>query len=189
VPSSPSTARVAAWRGLRALGGVLLGPSVCIVPARLGADEELAAIERRVTSAGGSFDRYVIAASEAETELRWRQRFNEARDAEYAEVAAAARDLVHELQAAERRGYRGIEQREIDIVKLRAALRRVNRRDLFGAAARTDAAAAVERVGALFAALSGEAMTGEAGRTHRSGRGNPPDVDDLFEDLEPSGAG
>jgi DNA-binding transcriptional regulator PaaX len=147
-PSQPSSARVAAWRQFNRLGALYLGPTTCLIPDRLDPDRTLTSIAERLVSAGGSFEAHVIDAFSAETRAAVEQRYNAARDAEYNEVVERAQGLVDELEAEGAKGkftYAEVEENEVDLIKLRRWLRRIIWRDLYGAARRGEAQAAVER--------------------------------------------
>jgi len=165
-PSSPSTARVAAWRGLHALGGLFLGPTVCLLPPTLADGRQLEAIAARVRSAGGSFEQFEIEAFAESTELTLRERFKEGRDAEYAEVVERADAMIEELEregARDKFTYAEVEENEADLVKLQQWLRRVRARDVFIASGRAAAVAAVERAAACLETFVAEAIAREAG--------------------------
>jgi hypothetical protein len=154
-PAEPSTARVAAWRRLHRLGGLYLGPSVCLVPRELAAQHALEQIADGVRSAGGSFDVLVVEAFAHEAQVLLAARFNAARDAEYAEVVERAEALRAELQREAREGkftFAEVEENETEMARLRRWMGTIGRRDLFGARGRSlaegallEAAAALER--------------------------------------------
>lgn len=137
-PSALSTARVAAWRGMHGLGGLFLGPTVCLLPAALADARQLEAIAGRVRAGGGSFELLPVESFAEEAERSLRGRYKDARDAEYAEIVERADSLIEEL---EREGSRGrftfaeVEENEADLAKLQRWLRRVRTRDLSGAGA------------------------------------------------------
>lgn len=145
-PKEPSTARVSAWRRLHRLGGLYIGPSVCLVPRGLAERRALDQIAEGVRSAGGTFDALVVEAFAEDAQAHLVGRFNAARDAEYAEVVERAVALSAEL---EREGGQGkftfaeVEENEADLGKLRRWLETLGRRDLFGAAGRDAAERAV----------------------------------------------
>jgi hypothetical protein len=165
-PTEPSTARVAAWRRLHRLGGLYVGPSVCLIPSGLAEPRALDEIADGVRSAGGSFDVLTVEAFAGETQALLADRFNSARDAEYAEVVERARALRAEL---EREGGVGkftfaeVEENEADLAKLQRWLKKVGDRDLFGSAGRgpaeetvRQAADALQRFAELSARLEEE---------------------------------
>jgi hypothetical protein len=145
-PKEPSTARVAAWRRLHRLGGLYIGPSVCLVPRRLAERQVLERIGDGVRAAGGTFDIFEIEAFAEDANALLLDRFNAARDAEYAEVVERAVALQAEL---EREGAQGkftfaeVEENEADLGKLRRWLKALGDRDLFGASGRDAADHAV----------------------------------------------
>ncbi len=152
-PKEPSTARVAAWRRLHRLGGLYVGPSVCLIPHGLTEPRVLDQIADGVRSAGGTFDALVVEAFAEAAQALLVDRFNSARDAEYAEVVERAQALLAEL---EREGGRGkltfaeVEENEADLAKLQRWLETLGARDLFGAPARGPAVQAVREAAAAL---------------------------------------
>ena len=165
-PSAPSTARVAAWRGLHALGGLFLGPTVCLLPPGLADGRTLDAIATRVRAAGGTFERLEIESFAEATEMVLRERYNDGRDAEYAEVVERTQAMVEELEregAREKFTFAEVEENEADLAKLQRWLRRVRARDLFGAPGRAAAVAAVDTAATSLQSFIAEAIDREAG--------------------------
>jgi hypothetical protein len=145
-PREPSTARVAAWRRLHRMGGLYVGPSVCLVPVALAEPRALDRAAEGVRAAGGTFDALTVEAFGGDAQATLVQRFDAARDAEYAEVVERARALGVELERESERGkftFAEVEENEADLAKLRRWLAAVEARDLFGAPGRAAAAAAV----------------------------------------------
>src|SRR5260370_19213565 len=89
-PTEPSSARVTAWRRLHRLGALYVGPSACLISARLQAEAKVAQVAADLRHAGGELDAYVVenfaAAAEAENETR----YNQAREAPYPELIERA---------------------------------------------------------------------------------------------------
>lgn len=146
-PAQPSSARVAAWRGLHRLGGIYLAPSVCALPRRLGAvAAQLQSIGEALVAAGGSYEVYEVERFVHETEAKLVERYNQARDAEYAEVVERAEALLAELDregAHDKFTFAEVEENEDGLVKLRRWQRRIQRRDVFGSAGGRAAGAAI----------------------------------------------
>jgi hypothetical protein len=168
-PKEPTTARVAAWRRLHRLGGLYIGPSVCLIPHELADQRALDQIADGVRSAGGSFDVLGIEAFAAEAQATLVERFNTERDAEYAEVVERARALRAELQHEAARGkftFAEVEENEADLAKLRRWLGTVRGRDRFAAAGRAAAGAAVQQ--------AADALREFAERAARRDDGAPP---------------
>lgn len=161
-PKEPSTARVAAWRRLHRLGALYIGPSVCLIPLRLTEQRALDQIADGVRSAGGTFDVLVVESFAEEAQAVLVDRYNSARDAEYAEVVERSLTLQAELEREGERGkftFAEVEENEADLGKLRRWLETLGRRDLFGAMGR---GAAEQAVGEAAAAL--ERFTERAAR-------------------------
>ena len=165
-PAEPSTARVTAWRALHRMGGLYLGPTVCLVPAPLADRDLLGRVRIRVEGSGGTFDVLDIAAFGADAEAELRERYNAARAAEYAEIVERADAIVGELEREGRQDkftYAEVEENEAGLTKIRQWLRRVSARDLFGCDARAGAEAAIARADRRLTAFVDEAIAREAG--------------------------
>ena len=161
VPSSPSTARVAAWRALRDLGAIALGPAVCVLPQPLAGDRRFEEAVRRIRDAGGTVDRLDVDAVSVETESRLRDRYNAARDELYLEVGRRATRLARALEAEQRRGQRdfdALERHELAFLRVRRALRKVAAGDLFSARGHLGARAAVDQAAAALEAFGRDAV-------------------------------
>lgn len=147
-PSEPSTARVTIWRRLHKLGAIYVGPSACLLPARLEAGSALHDAAEALRQGGGSLDTYTVEAFAQEAEASLEARYNAARDAEYAEIVERAEGVVQELELEGSRGkytYAEVEENETALARLRRLLRRIRGRDIFGATGRPSAQAAVAR--------------------------------------------
>jgi len=165
-PAEPSTARVSAWRALHRLGGLYLGPTVCLLPARLANAGQLDPIGSRVRAAGGSFDVLGIESFSSETESHLRERYNEARAAEYAEIVERAEAIVEELEregARDKFSFAEVEENEAGLAKVHQWLRRVAARDLFECGARATAEEAACRAEEHLVAFIEVAIAREAG--------------------------
>lgn len=93
LPTENATARMRAWRALKACGAAVLRDGVYLLPARDGHDELLAALADEVRAAGGSAELLRLA----EPAERFAARFD--RTAEWGELlqrAAALRRGLHE---------------------------------------------------------------------------------------------
>ena len=165
-PSAPSTARVAAWRGLHGLGGLFLGPTVCLLPPGLADGRTLDSIAARVRAAGGTFERLEVESFAESTEIVLRTRYNDGRDAEYAEVVERAEAMLEELEregARDKFTFAEVEENEADLAKLQRWLRRVRARDVFAAPGRADAVSAVQQAATRLEVFVAEAIDREAG--------------------------
>jgi hypothetical protein len=127
------------WRpgdGLHRLGGLYIGPSVCLLSHGPTEQRVLDQIADGVRSAGGVFDVLVIDSFAQEAQALLVNRFNSARDAEYAEVVERAQAMEAELEREGERGkftFAEVEENEADLGKLKRWLETLGTGDLFGA--------------------------------------------------------
>ncbi len=141
VPREPSTPRIAVWRKLKQLGAVQIGDGVVALPADARTREQLEWVAEDVEQAGGVAMLWTARPDSTEDERRLAAQMAAARADEYGQVrdlavAAAEADPVTAASTLRR---------------LRAELRRIERRDFFPPAERAAARAAVEALAARVA--------------------------------------
>ncbi|MFL5249165.1 MAG: chromate resistance protein ChrB domain-containing protein [Myxococcales bacterium] len=121
IPPKPNYFRVKIWRRLQRLGAVGIKNSVYALPASEQAHEDLNWVLREIVEGGGDASlveaRFVEGLGDEQVE----EMFRAARDADYQEIAAEARDLVQKLP---RKGELPDEKR----AELEAALARLRKR-------------------------------------------------------------
>ncbi|HEY3607683.1 MAG TPA: Chromate resistance protein ChrB [Pseudonocardiaceae bacterium] len=134
IPREPSTPRITIWRKLKRLGVAQISDGLVALPADARTREHFDWLADEITSAGGSASIWLAQPGGRATERDLASGMAAARAAEYAKVSAEAtaganRDETARLSLARR---------------LRAELRRIQRRDYFPPAERDHATAAVE---------------------------------------------
>lgn len=139
VPREPSTPRIAIWRALKRLGVGQVGDGVVALPADARTREQLEWVAEDVEQAGGTAMLWTARAGSVEQERRLAAEMAAARSTEYATVRERAE------QAATDPGRIAVLRR------LRAELRRIERRDYFPPDERDRARAAVRDLAALVA--------------------------------------
>jgi len=136
LPAKPDYFRVKIWRRLQRIGAVAIKSSVYVLPFTDQAAEDFQWVRRDVVAAGGEASvcqaAFVDGLSDAQIEALFRAQ----RDAEYAELAAAAEPLARERH----RDVAG------DVVRLERRLAEIVALDHFGAVGRRAAEAALGRV-------------------------------------------
>src|SRR3954462_10718706 len=97
IPRNPNYFRVKIWRRLQRLGAVGIKDSVYALPMSEQAHEDLNWVLREIVEGGGDASlveaRFVEGLGDEQVE----EMFRTARDADYQEIAAEARDLVQKL--------------------------------------------------------------------------------------------
>ncbi len=149
VPAEPSSRRTYVWRRLKQLGAVYLQQAAAVLPASADGRSALTDLAARVTEFGGEVSLLEAQASDDVWGRGLIERFNRARDAEYAEIGDTAMRLEAEVRRETSRdkfSFAELEEIEADWARLRRWHARVRARDTFvasgGAAARTAAVAA-----------------------------------------------
>ena len=131
LPAKPAYARVKIWRRLKGLGAVTVKNSVYALPANAETQEDFAWLVREIAELGGEAfvceARLVDGLGDGEVEAL----FCAARDEDYAEVAAAARELAD--------GNTGDTERAGPVARLRKQLDEIVAIDFFGAEGREPA--------------------------------------------------
>jgi hypothetical protein len=131
LPREPSTPRITVWRKLKRLGVVQLSDGMVALPADARTREQLEWIAEEVTEAGGDASIWLSQPATLGQERELARRMADARAEEYTAITAEA--AAH-AEAKDRR-------RVAD--RLRAELRRIDRRDYFPPPERDTAHAAV----------------------------------------------
>ncbi|MGW8954768.1 Chromate resistance protein ChrB [Streptomyces sp. NPDC055709] len=133
LPREPSTPRITVWRKLKRLGVGQISDGLVALPADARTREQLEWIAEEVTDFGGTATVWIAHPAAAGHEQQLVQAMTEARAAEYQQVLAQAEDA---------RDTNDVERRRV-LAKLRAELRRIQRRDYFPAPDRLAAERAV----------------------------------------------
>jgi hypothetical protein len=134
LPSSPSSARVALWRRLRAIGATGMVNSAWVLPYAAQYAEFFEQLLRTVRKQGG--DGFVLTVSPASPDVNEviMRRFRADRDREYDEFAEqcnAFRDEISKETRAEKFIFAELEEREHDLEKLTRWLAKIQARDFF----------------------------------------------------------
>jgi hypothetical protein len=137
LPREPSTPRISVWRKLKRLGVAQLVDGLVTLPCDARTREQLDWVADEVVEAGGEASIWLAHPATAAQEQQLTARLAAARASEYAQVAAEAAAAA---QLDERDRRRTAE-------RLRAALRRIARRDHFPPPERDAAHAAVRALG------------------------------------------
>src|SRR3954468_1120389 len=99
IPAKPASLRVKIWRRLQAIGAIGLRGSVYALPNREECVEVFEWVSRELRELGGQASicegRFLDASTDDDIE----RRFIDARNADYTEVADAAKQLVKQLGA------------------------------------------------------------------------------------------
>ncbi|GAA5063408.1 hypothetical protein GCM10023259_053530 [Thermocatellispora tengchongensis] len=153
MPREPSAPRIAVWRKLERLGVARLGDGLVGLPADARTREQVDWIAEEITAGGGSATVWLATPGSLAQERAIAEQMQAARRAEYEMIIVQAR-------AAE--GARAGERSRV-ANRLRAELRRVERRDFFPPAERDAAHQAVRALSAPPEAAGDGARAGEAG--------------------------
>ena len=159
------TLRVQVWRKLRSLGALYLQQSVCLLPARDDVVRQVRRLVDRIRHQGGTVRVLRMRFADPAEERSLVEEFNDARDAEYAEVLERIPALRQELASERARGratYAEVEESEADLERFRSWLDKIAARDYFGAPTGELARAAVDEAAVDLAAFEQAALHAEA---------------------------
>src|SRR5262245_38013841 len=134
IPPKPSYLRVKVWRRLQTIGAVALKNSVYALPNTEGAQEDFEWVLREIVKEGGEATLCAARLVEGLADDEVQRAFHGARDADYAEIAEAARKIEASIPrhvVEDRRS-----RLEVEIARLRRRLTEVERIDFFGAPGR-----------------------------------------------------
>jgi ATPase subunit of ABC transporter with duplicated ATPase domains len=136
LPREPSTPRITIWRKLKRLGVAQIGDGVVALPADARTREHLEWIAEEITDAHGNAAIWLAQPTTQAAERELAATMAAARIAEYTHVITEATAAAH-LEAPERAAA---------AQRLRAELRRINRRDYFPPTHRDTARRAVHNL-------------------------------------------
>ncbi|MEJ3653309.1 Chromate resistance protein ChrB [Actinomycetes bacterium KLBMP 9759] len=142
VPREPSTPRIAVWRKLKQLGVAQIGDGVVALPADPRTREQLGWVAEDVEQAGGVAMLWTARPESVEDERRLGEQMAAACADEYGQVHDRALAAEHEGDPVALAS---------TVRKLRAELRRIERRDFFPPHERAVARAAVEALASRLA--------------------------------------
>lgn len=141
VPSEPSTHRVQIWRKIKALGGLFLQNSVCILPANPRHERELRKLEHDIAKESGG-QAYFFRCQHVGPPATLEKLFNQDRDDEYTELIHRCQDFLSEIEEETRDkhfSFAEMEENEVDLAKLDNWFAKVKKRDFFDAPKRKEA--------------------------------------------------
>lgn len=141
IPSEPPGPRTYVWRQLKGLGATYLQQAAALLPDRPDLREALNVLATRVIASGGEASLLDTTSPDPAWEAEAIARFNQARDAEYAELFENVERLEDEIARESRRGkfsFAKLEDLEADWEKLTRWRERIVARDFFGAGGRRD---------------------------------------------------
>jgi septal ring factor EnvC (AmiA/AmiB activator) len=148
LPADRSSARVAVWREVRRSGALQLQQSVVAFPDTDEFRRALARVRAVVADVGGSAIAVNAEPLEPDDGERLLSAWNDARAAEYAELAAESEKLVAEIDkefAKEKFTLAELDEEEAELDKLQRWHERIRARDVHGCDAAAPAEAALER--------------------------------------------
>ncbi|WP_234332645.1 Chromate resistance protein ChrB [Streptomyces sp. NRRL S-87] len=122
LPREPSTPRISVWRKLKRMGVAQISDGLIALPSDARTREQLERIAEEVTDSGGTATAWIARPAAAGDEQELIDAMRQARAAEYRQVRAEAEKTAREGDEAGRRR---------TMTRLRAELRRIQRRDYF----------------------------------------------------------
>ncbi|MER8977863.1 chromate resistance protein ChrB domain-containing protein [Mesorhizobium sp. M0870] len=134
LPSKPAYFRVKIWRRLQGIGAVAVKSTVYALPANAEMQEDFEWLLKEIVAGGGEAMLCEARLVDGLSDAQVRALFDEARDADYAEIANDARDLAAGIRA-DAMSERHAEARS-QLGRLRKGLAEVVTIDFFGASGR-----------------------------------------------------
>jgi hypothetical protein len=134
LPRTPSSARVALWRRLRAAGAAMLLNGAWVLPDTPPHAEFLEQLRDGILQQGGTAFVLTVADSSPEATEAIMRRFRTDRDQEYDEFAERCTALLDEIAREAKSGkytFAEMEESEQDLEKLARWLAKIQQRDFF----------------------------------------------------------
>jgi hypothetical protein len=147
-PHDPPGRRTYVWRRLKELGAAYLQQAAAILPNDPALRQALITLQARIASYGGEASLLETTSPGTVWERETIARFNQARDAEYAELYESVERLEDEMARESRRGkftFAELEDLESDWDKLGRWRERIVARDFFAASGRVATDAVMDR--------------------------------------------
>jgi hypothetical protein len=169
LPPQPTNLRVRIWRKLQKLGAVAVKNSVYVLPSSEKTHEDFQWLKQEIAAEGGEATVFRAGAIEGTTDEEIIALFRQARDEEYAQVAAELDGLTGTIREQKRGGHLSagrVARYETELDKLHQELERIINTDFFSASGRTIATAAYERCQ--------KALRAAQGRQEKSAQGDAP---------------
>jgi len=157
VPQDPPGRRTYVWRQLKGMGAAYLQQAAAIVPARTDLRAALDALAIRIAEFEGETSLLETTSPSPVWEAETVARFDEGRDAEYAELVENVERFEDEIARESRRGkftFAELEDLEADWEKLERWRERIRVRDFFEARSSIDADAALSRARSALEAFT-----------------------------------
>jgi Asp-tRNA(Asn)/Glu-tRNA(Gln) amidotransferase A subunit family amidase len=154
VPAEPSSTRVSVWRDLKRIGALYLQQCVCVLPERPDLRAALTAVRDKIQRLGGSVNLFDVPRLSEADAAALVAGFRGLVAQQYAEIVEECETkFVKEIEFEHfRQNYTFAEAEEIeqDLDKIRRWFERVQTRDWFDAAARSDVEAWIGRCEVLL---------------------------------------
>ena len=176
LPKSPSSARVALWRRMRAAGATTMVNSAWVLPETAPHAEFLGQLRDVVLRQGGTVFVLSVSVASPEENETIMARFRADRAREYDEFAERCTALLDEIGKEGKAGkytFAEMEESEQDLEKLARWLAKIQARDFFPDERGREAAAMLARCQAAVEAFSqsvyaAEEVTGSGARGHQA---------------------
>jgi len=176
LPSSPSSARVALWRRLRAAGATTMVNSAWVLPQTASHAEFLGQLRDEALRRGGTAFVLSVPVSPPEVNERIVARFRADRGREYDEFGERCTALQGEIAKETKAGkytFAEMEENEQDLEKLVRWLAKIQARDFFPDERGQQSAAMLERCRSAVevfaqAVYAAEGVTGSGARGHQA---------------------
>lgn len=134
LPGTPSSARVALWRRLRAAGATTMVNSAWVLPETAAHTEFFRQLQDGIVRQGGTGFALTVSVFSPEVDETIRQRFRADRKREYDEFGERCGALLEEIGKEARAGkytFAEMEENEQDLEKLVRWLAKIQARDFF----------------------------------------------------------
>jgi hypothetical protein len=173
IPPKPDYLRVKIGRRLQRIGAVAVKNSVYVLPHRPSSLEDFQWIRTEIVDGGGDASICQAAFVDGLTDSGIELVFRETRDAEYAEIAEAARELRGRVRKRDHETEQSPTRADDELARLRNRFTKVVSTDFFGAAGRMMAEDALRLVAEELTPRtmdSAEAITPDRGAATYRGR-------------------
>jgi hypothetical protein len=146
IPTEPTRLRAGVWRKLKGLGAIYLQNSAVALPFSAHSERALRTLRAEIHEMAGKATLFSSTTLAGQDQLV--EAFNAARDDEYEEIIDKCDDFLQQVRKeyeANHFTYAELEENEVDLVKLKGWLEKIQTRDVLGASKLEATAEAVKR--------------------------------------------
>ena len=153
IPREPQKNRMAVWRKLKSIGALNVLQSIWILPDTKEAEEEFKKLEEQINSNGGQSISCITIIDDENKNNKLTEQFNKERELDYRELIEKCDDFGVEMDRETKREnftFAEVEENEHEVEKLNIWLERIEKKDYFRCAVKSEVLKRLEGCSSLL---------------------------------------